>query len=501
MTSLKYCKLMTKEHRDRWPSRHLFLFAAIGAAVGLGNVWRFPYLAGQFGGGAFLIPYLIALFVIGLPLIIMEFALGQKMQQGIVGSMRQIDRRLAGVGLGSVLTSFGVSAYYAVILGWCILYTLYSFTLQWGHDPQGFFFENVLQLSGSAETIQGIATQVLVGAVLSWILVYFSIWKGVKSISSVIKITMPLPIILLVILFFRVITLEGAIDGILFFLTPNWNALFDTQVWAAAIGQIFFTLALGFGAMVTYASYEYKTNDVIKAAFIATLSDGAIGLIAGFTVFATVGYLTHDNFQSIQELASLGPSLAFVIFPKALSAMPGAIFVAILFFVMLVTLSINSLFSLVEVVSALFEDLLYTTKKEVIVFAVCLVSFLFGLVFCTTAGIYYIDITDHFITHYSLVLMGLFQSLAVGWVLGAENLRHFINETSHFKIGKTWDVLIKYIIPTALVFVLGHSLYTDLTHTYGDYPEWAVFAFGWALVLLMLLAAISFSVVHARKKS
>lgn len=490
---------MTK--RDRWPSNTLFIFAAVGSAVGLGNVWRFPYLVGKYGGGAFLFPYLIALFIVGFPLLIMEFALGQKMQKGAVGAMKGIDKRLSGIGLGSVLSSFGVAAYYAVIMGWCLLYIFYSLDLQWGADTKDFFFNHVLNVSATANTIEGFSVPTVFMLLISWILVYFSIWKGVNSVSSVVQITMPLPIILLIILLFRTVFLPGAMDGIAFFLTPDFSALLDVEVWMAAVTQIFFTLSLGFGVMITYASYQDKNSDIVMSALITSLADIAIALIAGFVVFTTLGYMSQESGLSIKELAASGPALAFVVFPKALSLIPGAVVLSIMFFIMLVTLAIDSLFSLTEAVAALFEDHFPHLSKKMIVFFVCLAGFLSGLVFTTTAGIYYLDITDHFITHYGLVLMGLLQSISVGWIYGADKMRHYVNEVSRFKIGKSWNFLITYLIPLCLIIFLGQSFIQNITETYGAYPSWSVWAFGWGLVALLLVVCISYSYFQARSQN
>lgn len=489
---------MTK--RDRWPSRTLFIFAAVGSAVGLGNVWRFPYLVGKYGGGAFLFPYLIALFIVGFPLLIMEFALGQKMQKGAVGAMKGIDKRLSGIGLGSVLSSFGVAAYYAVIMAWCLLYIFYSLDLQWGIDTKDFFFNHVLSVSPTANTIEGFSVPTVFMLLISWIMVYFCIWKGVNSVSSVIQITMPLPIILLVILLIRTLFLPGAMDGIAFFLTPDFNALLDIDVWMAAITQIFFTLSLGFGVMITYASYQEKNNDIVVSALITSLADIGIALIAGFVVFTTLGYMSQESGQTIKELAASGPALAFVVFPKALSLIPGAILLSIIFFVMLVTLAIDSLFSLTEAVAAVFEDHFPQVSKKMIVFFVCLAGFLSGLVFTTTAGIYYLDISDHFITHYGLVLMGLLQVISVGWIYGADKMRRYVNEVSYYKIGKSWNFLISYLIPVCLIIFLGQTLVKNLTETYGNYPTWSVAAFGWGLIILLLVVCLSYSYFQANNR-
>jgi neurotransmitter:Na+ symporter, NSS family len=487
-------------NRDRWPSKTLFIFAAVGSAIGLGNIWRFPYLVGKYGGGAFLFPYLIALFVVGFPLLIMEFALGQKMQQGAVGSMKKLDRRLSGIGLGSVLSSFGVSAYYAVIMSWCLLYIIYSFHLDWGNDTNHFFFHQVLGVSESPGQIEGFSTSALFALLITWILVYFCIWKGIKSVSRVVQITMPLPVLLLLILLLRTLFLPGATDGVAYFLTPNFHSLLDSEVWMAAVTQIFFTLSLGFGVMITYASYQKKNSDIVMSALITSIADVSIALVAGLVVFATLGYMAEESGISISELASSGPALAFVVFPKALSTIPWAPFFSVSFFIMLATLAIDSLFSLTEAVAAVFEDHFPKISKKMIVFFVCLTGYLGGLVFTTSAGIYYLDISDHFLTHYGLVLMGLLQTLSVGWVYGAEKMRHYINDVSDMKIGKWWNTLITFIIPFSLMLFLGKTTIENLSVTYGGYPSWSVWSFGWGIIGLLLLTSFSYSVFQSRSK-
>ena len=221
------------EHRDRWPSKTIFIFAAIGSAVGLGNIWRFPYYAGKYGGGAFLLPYLILLFLFGIPLLILEFSLGQKMQQGAVGAMRRVRRSFAGIGLGAISCSFLVACYYAVVMAWSLLYCFYSINIAWGEDPSNFFFENVLQASGSPDQMWMIPTNILLALVVCWIGVYFCIWKGVKSVSVVVTVTMPLPVILLIILLIRSITLPGAMDGLWYYIRLDFQALLNTEVWVA----------------------------------------------------------------------------------------------------------------------------------------------------------------------------------------------------------------------------------------------------------------------------
>jgi len=479
--------------RERWPSKTLFIFASVGSAVGLGNIWRFPYLVGKYGGGAFLIPYIVMLFLVGFPLLVLEFALGQKMQQGAVGSMRKIHKGFSGVGLGTLLSGFGVACYYAVVMGWALLYVYYSLNLSWGADTKGFFFAHVLEVSPSPDVIGGFSIPVLLALLATWVMVYFCVWRGVKSVSDVVIITMPLPVILLIILFFRTIFLPGALDGLAFYLRPNFVALLDFEVWMAAVAQVFFTLSLGFGVMITYASYEDKKSDIVKSALITSIADVSIALLAGLVIFTTIGHMSGQSGLRIEELASSGPSLAFIVLPQALSLIPGASFFAVLFFLALVTLGIDSLFSLVEAIATLFYDFFPYARKKMVVFFICFVSFLGSLVFATSAGIYYIDITDHFITTYGLVLMGLLQALVIGWYYSPEKLRHYANEVSDIKIGKAWDIAVKYLIPIFLASILVEAFFDDWSAPYYGYPQWAVASFGWGIVGVLLVCCIAFS--------
>ncbi len=486
--------------RERWPSTTLFIFAAVGSAVGLGNVWRFPYLVGKYGGGAFLFPYLIALFLIGFPILVMEFALGQMMQKGAVESWRKVKAQCRGIGLGSILCSFMICCYYSVIMAWCCIYAVQSFSLPWQGDTDGYFFNTVLQVSSGPSELTGFSIPVLLGLAFTWVAVYFCVWKGVKSVSNVVAITMPLPIILLFILLVRTFFLPGAFEGLAYFLKPDFTALMDPNVWMAAITQIFFTLSLGVGVMITYSSFQPKSSDIVRNALITAIADVSIAFVAGLVIFATIGYMSHSGEGDIAELAAAGPGLAFVVFPKALSLIPFAGLFAFIFFVMLITLGIDSLFSLVEAVASFFYDYFPDASKKIVAFYVCFACFIGGLVFTTSAGIYYLDITDHFVTNYALVLMGLLQVLAIGWIYGTEKMRKQIATVSKIPLGQAWDVTMRYIIPAALMVVLFSAFYHDMTVQYEDFPTWAINSFGWGLVVFICIVSGAYSIVRSPQR-
>ena len=473
--------------RDRWPSRKIFVYAAIGSAVGLGNIWRYPYLAEKFGGGAFLIPFLIALFIAGIPLLILEFALGQKIQKGAVDSWAAVKKRLSGLGWWALFTAFLVISYYVVVMAWSLIYLFTSLGVQWSADSESYFFGNVLQLSDSINSIGGIVPAVFIALLASWVLIYFCVWKGVKSVSKIVVWTVPIPIILLVVLFIRAVTLDGASVGIAAYLTPDFSVLFNSEVWRAAFAQVFFSLTLAFGVMIAYGSYNKKDLDVTKNAFTIGIADAAIAIFAGFVVFATLGFMADQQGVAVDEVVTQSVGLAFVVFPQALSLMPFATFFAILFFLTLLTLAIDSAFSLVEAINTTILDKT-KMKKQHIALIVCVLGFLAGIIYTTNGGLYILDIVDHFLTNVSLIVIGILECIAIGWIYGAEKMRKYVNKVSDFKIGTWWDVTIKYITPLALAVILAIQLKAEFVENYGGYPDWAILV-GWLFVLVPLVIA------------
>jgi len=468
--------------RDRWPTRTVFILAAIGSAVGLGNIWRFPFLAHKYGGGSFLLPYLIALFVTGIPLLILEFGLGQRVQKGAVDSFAAIKRKFSGLGWWALFSSFIVISYYAVVMSWSIIYLFTSFGVQWGSDPESYFYDNVLQLTESIDVLGGIVPAVVIGLLVSWIIIYFCVWKGVKSVSKVVMITVPLPIILLIALMIRAITLPGALSGIVIYLKPDFSAILDPALWIAAFSQVFFSLSLAFGIMIAYASYNNKNQDIVSDAYTVGIADGVIAILSGFVVFGTLGFMAQQQGVVFENVVASGPGLAFIAFPKALSLMPFASLFSVLFFLTLITLAIDSAFSLVEAITTVIRDKIKNAKREVVAFIVCLLGFLGGIIYTMGSGLYFLDIIDHFVTSYNLIIIGILECIAVGWIFGADKLRKYINSTSKKKIGIWWNFSIKYLIPLLLFTVLLLQIKTEFAENYGGYPDWAIIL-GWMVVL------------------
>ncbi|MDX1776172.1 MAG: sodium-dependent transporter, partial [Desulfobulbales bacterium] len=353
-------------HRSSWNSNIGFLLAAIGSAIGLGNVWRFSYMAHQHGGGAFLVPYLVALIVAGVPIMIIEYGLGHRQKGSSPLSFVRLSRKFEWIGWWMpVVAMFGIMLYYSVVIGWCVNYLIYSFNLSWGTDTQGFFFSQFLQLSDSASVIGGIRIPIAATTLFVWILCWFICYRDIRhGIEKASVIFMPLLFLLTTILVLWSVFLEGAADAIVNnYLHADWSKinLFSSdpgvrgeagKVWAGAFGQIFFTLSLGFGIMITYASYLPQNTDIGKNAFITCFVNCLYSFVAGFAVFGIVGFMAHSQGVPFEDAIKGGPQLAFVVYPRAISLLPGMnVLFGVLFFLMLVIAGLTSGISLIEAFS------------------------------------------------------------------------------------------------------------------------------------------------------
>lgn len=484
------------ETRERWSTRPAFIMAAIGSAVGLGNIWRFPYVAYANGGGAFLIPYFIALLTAGIPLMMLEYGLGIRMQGGPPLAFSKVKKGLEWVGWWSVLAAFVIITYYAVVMAWCWQYIWHSFSVAWSEDAKGFFFSSVLQLSSGPGEIGGIPLGALVGLLLTWIAVFLIIYKGVGRVGKVVMATVPLPLFLIGILVIRGVTLPGAATGLNYYLAPDFSKLLDPKVWLAAYGQIFFSLSLAMGIMIAYASYLPKKSEVTNNAFITSFANCGTSFFAGFAIFSTVGYLAQTIGEDVSTVAGAGPGLAFVTIPTAIGMLPfGAAFFGVIFFVTLLTLAIDSLFSLVEAdVTALMDKWRITRTKAT--FGVCLTAFLIGLLFASKGGLYWLDIVDHWINNYGLAVIGLAEVIVIGYIFGTKPFREFLNEVSEVKVGLWWDAMIKVVTPVILGITILTSLYAEFSKAYEGYPAWSLILGGWLVVVGIVVASVLLARSH-----
>jgi len=472
--------------------------AAIGSAVGLGNVWRFPYICYKNGGGAFLIPFFVAIFTAGIPLLILEFTVGHWSKGAPPEAFSKVNKKWEWAGWVTVLMPFVVATYYVVIMAWCFSYMIYSIDLRWGMQAKSFF-SSVIGDTGSPIVIGGISLPVILGLIAVWLCIFLILYKGVKRIGKVVALTVPIPTILLIILTIRGLTLPGAAEGISYFLTPDFSSLLNANVWIAAYAQVFFSFSLAQGIMITYASFLKKKSDLTNNAFIIGLADAGTSFLAGFTVFSVVGYLAASKGLGIGALGEeiAGPNLTFITYPTAISLLPfAAAFFGMIFFIALLTFGIDSAFSMIEPINSGVQAK-WKISKEKTTAIMCIFGFFISLIFATGAGLHFVDIINEYAADFGLVIIGLMECLILGWGYRLYKLRDHANKTSEITIGRWWDVLVKYVIPIILIFLLVVSVVNKIINP-PDYPWWIIIIVG--ILPLIIIFILSFILMKIKVK-
>jgi len=478
------------EIRERWASRPAFVMAAIGSAVGLGNLWRFPYIAATHGGGAFLIPYFVAVLTTGIPLMILEYGLGQAMQGSAPSAFRRLRRRLEWIGWFALAISSVICIYYAAVMAWCWRYLGAAVTCEWGAttDEVGAFFDRTIARAGTPAAVSNINLWLVLGLALTWAAIYWIIYKGVHRVGRIVMITVPLPVVLILVLLVNGLRLDGATQGINYYLNPTWAKLIEPATWLAAYGQVFFSLTLGFGVLTAYASYLPRRKDVSNNAFITSFGNALVSFMAGFAVFSVLGYFALQTNAPINEVADAGIGLAFKVYPQAINSLPPVLgsythhIFGMIFFITLLSLGIDSAFSLVEAVVAGVHDKWPHVRRPAITGLFCVGAFLLGLVFLTDAGLVWLDIVDHWSLEYGLVFVGLIECIAIGWIAGIRPLGDAINEGAEIRVGLWWRVCIKLITPALLITMLVLNLIKEIGKPYSGYPVWALIVGGWFVI-------------------
>ncbi len=476
--------------REQWNSQFGFLLAAVGSAIGLGNIWRFSYMAYNYGGGAFLIPYFTALLTAGIPLLILEFAVGHERIGSAPLAYAKIKKNWEWLGWWAVtFVMFGIVLYYMVIVAWCLNFFLLSFNLGWGNDPNTFFFKDFLSVSKSPLEIGRIRTPIFFALLVIWFINWFIVHRGVqRGIELANRIFMPLLFMLTAVLVFWSLTLEGAMSGVRAYLTPDFSRLSDPRVWIDAYSQIFFTLSLGFGIMITYASYLPEKANITRYALLTAFINSAYSLFAGVAVFSVLGFMATTQGEPLSGVVSQSIGLAFVAYPKAVSLMPGGNIFGAIFFLCLVVAGLSSSISIIEAFISAMVDKFGIRRKRLITI-VSILGFCGSVIFTTQAGLLWLDIVDHFLTHYGLIVVGIFECILVGWFFRIKVLRQHVNRISTIKLGFWWDILIKYFVPLVLGIILVGDLYTELRKPYGGYTWGSLIMIGWDWILLTLIAA------------
>ncbi|WP_405219656.1 sodium-dependent transporter [Agrococcus sp. Ld7] len=481
--------------RGRFSNKTVFILAAIGSAVGLGNIWRFPYVAYEGGGGAFILPYLIALLVAGIPLLLLDYAIGHSQRGSAPLSFARLSRRLEFIGWWQVTICVVIAVYYAAILAWSTQYVGFSFTQAWGDDPEAFFFTDFLQVADNEATLQFVPA-VLIPMLIIWALTIVIMALGVqKGIGATAVIFIPVLLIAFGALVVQALSLPGALTGLQTLFEPNWAALLEPAVWASAFGQIFFSLSVGFGIMITYASYVGRKTDMTGSGFVVGFANSGFELLAGIGVFSALGFLAQSTGLGVADVVADGIGLAFVAFPAIISQAPLGALLGVLFFTSLVLAGFTSLVSILEVVISAVRDKLELgriTATLVVTVPMATVSI---LLFSTTSGVLVLDIADYFINRFGILLVALVAMLAVAWaVRRVPSLAAHMNRYGSVRLGRWWVALVMVITPLAIAFILVLEVGAAIATPYEGYPAWMLGVFGWGVAGAALVAAVLLSI-------
>ena len=492
--------------RSTWKNNFTFILATVGAAVGLGNTCRFPGIAFQNGGGAYIIPYIIAMVTVGMPMMAMEMAFGRATGKCAPGAFRSLAKKYEWVGWLAVMTLFCITAYYAVLLGWTLVYFLQSFACPWEHtDASTVFYDNILRASSGPLDFSGTPGLWVIGCtIIAMFAVWLCIRKGISSLGNVVKYTVTVPLFILIIITIRAATLPGADFGLKYLFTPQWEMLKDFKVWAAAYGQAFYCLSLMLSVIITYGSYLPEDAKVADNAVIVTLSNMTVSILSGVAAFGVLGYLSRAENIPITSMHHSGLTLTFITYPTALAKMPGGhgyvtVF-SVCFFMMLFALALSTVFSLTYTLAAAAAE---KTGKDVRTTSlwICVLLLVFGVFSMINPGYHIMSIVDHFTNDFNLVLAGIAETLVIGWVYGAEKLRQHVNRGCNIRFGKIWNVCVSYIYPAVLMCTCCGFIYENLRHPFGGYPRAAIHIFGWGTVAFSLICSFVFGAVRDGKEA
>ncbi|KAH8293110.1 hypothetical protein KR044_004282, partial [Drosophila immigrans] len=523
-----------KPRQQHWANKMQFVLACIGYSVGLGNVWRFPYMCYKSGGGVFLVPYCIILFICSIPLLFMELSVGQYTGRGPIGALGQLCPLFKGAGLASVVVSFLMSTYYSVIIGYSIYYFFTSFKTQmpwidcsnrWNtpdcwvpqrkenvtapntsRTPSEEFFENkVLQISPGLEYPGMMRWELFACLVCAWLMVYFATWKSIKSSAKVRYFTATFPFVLIIILMFRAVTLEGADEGLRFFFQPKWSELGNANVWINAASQNFNSLGITFGSMISFASYNKYNNNILRDTIAVSVVNMLTSLLVGIFAFSTLGNLALEQNTNVRDVIGDGPGMIFVVYPQAMAKMPYAQLWAVMFFFMLLCLGLNSQFAIVEVVVTSIQDGFPRWIKkhlgyhEIVVLFVCVISCLFGLPNIIQGGIYYFQLMDHYAASVTIMFLAFCQMIAIAWFYGtgrlSKNVKQMTGKAPSFYLKSCWLVLGPSLL--FAIWVLSLVNYKEPTYHNGryTYPDWA-YGIGWMFASLSLICIPGYAIIN-----
>uniref|UniRef100_A0A4W4H8P8 Transporter n=1 Tax=Electrophorus electricus TaxID=8005 RepID=A0A4W4H8P8_ELEEL len=497
------------EERPAWGSKLQYILAQVGFSVGLGNVWRFPYLCQKNGGGAYLVPYFILLVTIGIPLFFLELSVGQRIRRGSIGVWNYISPHLGGLGFASCMVCLFVGLYYNVIIGWSLFYFSQSFQqpLPWDECPllknktkcekssatTYFWYRRTLDISDSISESGGLNWRMTLCLVAAWTIVCLAMIKGIQSSGKVMYFSSLFPYVVLICFLVRGLLLQGSVDGIIHMITPKVEIMLEPKVWREAATQVFFALGLGFGGVIAFSSYNKRDNNCHFDAVLVSFINFFTSVLATLVVFAVLGFkanfmnnkcvqLTWPSCAGADVCVSLSPSLplspqavqgtglAFIAFTEAMTHFPASPFWSVMFFLMLVNLGLGSMFGTIEGIITPLVDT-FKLRKEILTLGCCLISLGFGLIFVQRSGNYFVSMFDDYSATLPLLIVVFLENVAVAWVYGTDKFFEDLKDMLGFAPSRYYYYMWKYVTPLLLLGLLTASA-IQLALTPPTYSAW-----------------------------
>ena len=482
--------------KSEWNSNLAFMMAMIGSAVGLGNIWRFPNVLYTHGGGSFMIPYIVSLFLLGISFVLVEYAVGFKFKRSLARILFSINKKLEPVAWFILLIVFLITTYYVCVVGWDLIYVFLSFTKAWGSNPDLYFTNTLLQSTDSISGITKIVPVVLASIFAIWFIAWLIIKRDLNDgIGKISKILLPALVAIVVIIVAFSLTLPGASVGYTQIFTPDWSALGNVEVWLAAFGQIVFSLSLGMAIALTYASYLPQGSKLVDSALIVAFSNSGFEVFNSIGIFSILGFMAITTGIPFNELVTEGTGLAFVVFPHVFNTMGSASqIIAPLFFLCILFAGITSVIALLEgVCYSISEKFLIERKKTAT--AVCIIGFFISTIFATGAGSMILGIFDGFLNNFALLFAVLLECIIFGWIYDFDELIKTLNNNSKIKVGKLWKIVIKFILPICIFLLWAQGSY--LTLKTSDSTSITITLI---LTVILIVCPIIFAKLPARNK-
>ena len=483
------------ETKSKWNSNFAFLMAMIGSAVGLGNIWRYPYVLYSNGGGSFLIPYIIAIVVLGFSCVLLEYAVGYKFKTSLLDIYYTINKKFKLFGWFVVLICFLILTYYLCIVGWDLIYLCLSFFKGWGANPNAYFATSISNPNGHLGGIFDIVPIVFVSCLIIWVITWYISHKNINDgISRLCNIFIPFLFIVIIGIAIYSLTLKGASIGLANMFTPDWSQLLNLNIWLAAFGQVLFSLSIGMGIAITYSSYIDDDVSLTKNAATVVVSNSAFEVINAVGVFSILGFMSFMSGRPFDSLIVDGTSLAFVAFPMVFNIMGGvAYIIGPLFFFCILIAGITSAVAVLEtMVSSFITEYGFSRKKAVTI--LCIVGFCITSLFTTGLGSFILGIFDRILNNFAIILAAILECIIFGWYYKIDDLVDVLNKNSNVKIVRSWwKYLIKIILPVIL-FILW---FVGLKSTFAFSSILELFII---VGLLLILIIVPFVLTYFSKK-